>query len=47
MRLMILVNVAGIALVAAAIWQGYQQRVVAACVLALGALVVAFVRERF
>jgi len=47
MRLIVFINIIGIALVIAAIWQGLHERILAAILLSLAALVVAFIRERF
>ena len=46
MRLAIFANVVGVALVAAAVWQGLDGRILTAVALAIAALAVAFIRER-
>ncbi len=47
MRLAILINIVGIGLTIAAVWQGLNQRVFAAILLTVCAIAVALVREKF
>jgi hypothetical protein len=47
MRLAIFINVIGIGLTIAAVWQGLNQRILAAILLTACAIAVALVREKF
>jgi hypothetical protein len=46
-RLAILINVVGIGLTIAAVWQGLNQRILAAILLTVCAVAVALIREKF